>query len=60
MITMANKKRKTIKDLVKFGCWCSVCTPQDVTDNFKLVGKDNFTKLALSALEISKIKPEDC
>lgn len=36
----------------------SICSSQDikVEDNFNQVGKENFTKLVLSALEVSKLK----
>lgn len=56
-------KKITIKDIANLGeCPCSMCSSQDniVQDNFEQVGKDNFTKAALLALEVSKSKPEDC
>ena len=57
---MKKRKRITIEDLAESGeCPCPVCSSQDIIDNFKQVGKDNFTKLALLALEVSKNKPED-
>lgn len=52
--TLVDKKRQTLDDLAKSGCGCSVCSSQDVVDNFNQVGKRNFTQLALSALEASK------
>jgi len=38
----------------KKGCLCSVCSNPNtqVKDNFEQIGKNNFTKLALSALDI--------
>jgi len=54
---MKKRKRFTIKDIAESGvCPCPVCSSQDikVTDNFKVIGKKNFVKLALSALEAGK------
>lgn len=52
-----SKKKLTLKD-ISMSCPCSICSSQDIkiADNFKRIGKQNFTKLALSALEASKIK----
>jgi len=56
------KQKLTIKDIAESGvCPCPVCSSQDikVTDNFEVIGKKNFVKLALSALEAnspSKVK----
>lgn len=48
------RKRLTIKDIAESGiCPCPICSSQDikVNDNFEAIGKKNFVKLALSALE---------
>ena len=53
------KKKLTIKNIANsMQCPCSVCSSQDIKieDNFNQVGKGNFTKLVLSALEASKLK----
>jgi len=55
-ISKGQKKRLTLKDIAENGvCPCSVCSSQDikVNDNFDVIGKKNFVKLALSALEAS-------
>lgn len=54
---MRKKKKITIKTITdSMRCPCSICSSQDikVEDNFERVGKNNFTKLALAALEVSK------
>ena len=57
---MVSKKKLTIKDIAETGeCTCPICTSQDVViDNFEQIGKVQFTKLALSALEVSKNEPK--
>ena len=50
-------KRLVFKDIVRAGlCTCSVCSNQSirVEDNFDKIGKENFVKLTMSALEASK------
>ena len=53
---MRKRKKLTIKDIAESGvCPCPICSSQDikVNDNFEVIGKKNFVKLALSALEAS-------
>lgn len=61
-IPKGQRKRLTLKDIAESGvCPCSICSSHDikVTDNFEVIGKKNFVKLVLLALEAnspSKIK----